>query len=222
MPTELVRTTSGDHAARHIRTLIFEGELLPGTRIPQDEIAQELGISRIPLREALIALEREGWVTLEMHRGAYVSAIDEASLLDHYAMFGTVYGFAARRALERSSPGLHEALAAIRDELAAEPNPTAAGMLLRRFHQTIVGAARSPRTEVLLRAIPSLIPSDIFTTLPRVVDIERAGVDRIVQAVAASDGAAAAAAYEEMLALVGQEVAALFRERKLFGPAVAV
>lgn len=217
-----MRRTSGEHAARHIRSLIFEGELEPGTRIPQDEIAQELGISRIPLREALIALEREGWVTLEMHRGAYVSAIDEASLLDHYAMFGTVYGFATRRALDRSKPGLYEALAAIRDELAAEPDPAAAGMLLRRFHQTIVAAARSPRTEVLLRAIPSLIPGDIFTTLPHVVDIERDAVDRIVKAVGDGDGDAAAAAYEEMLVRAGQEVAELFRQRNLFGPAVAV
>ena len=72
----MIRQSSGEQAAVHIRRLIFDGELRPGDRVPQDEIAHTLGISRIPVREALIALEREGWVTIEMHRGAFISAID--------------------------------------------------------------------------------------------------------------------------------------------------
>jgi len=52
--------SSGDQAALYIRRLMFDGDLRPGTRVPQDEIAQALGVSRIPVREALIALEREG------------------------------------------------------------------------------------------------------------------------------------------------------------------
>jgi DNA-binding GntR family transcriptional regulator len=67
---DTTRLSSGDQAALYIRRLIFDGDLRPGTRVPQDEIAQTLGVSRIPVREALIALEREGWVTIELHRGA--------------------------------------------------------------------------------------------------------------------------------------------------------
>src|SRR5580698_595335 len=97
----LARLSSGEQAAWRIRELIFDGQLPRHSRIPQDEIADSLGISRIPLREALIALEREGWVTLELHRGAFVNAFDETTLLDHYEMLGIVYGFAARRAIAR-------------------------------------------------------------------------------------------------------------------------
>src|SRR5580693_9100782 len=97
--TVLTRLSSGERAALRIRELIFDGQLPRHTRIPQDEIAESMGISRIPLREALIALEREGWVTLELHRGAFVNAFDEVTLRDHYEMIGLVYGFAARRAL---------------------------------------------------------------------------------------------------------------------------
>ncbi len=57
---KIVRTPSGEYIASHIRRLIFEGELRPGMRVPQDAIAQDLGVSRIPVREALIVLEREG------------------------------------------------------------------------------------------------------------------------------------------------------------------
>ncbi len=68
-------------------------------RVPQDAIAQELGVSRIPVREALIVLEREGWVTNEMHRGAFINTLDEPTVHDHYELFGLIYGFAAKRAL---------------------------------------------------------------------------------------------------------------------------
>ena len=98
---KLVRTPSGQYIASHIRRLIFEGELRAGMRVPQDAIASDLGVSRIPVREALIVLEREGWVTNEMHRGAFISALDEQAVHDHYELYGLIYGFAADRALSR-------------------------------------------------------------------------------------------------------------------------
>ena len=114
-----MRTPSGQYIASYIRRLIFEGELRAGMRVPQDAIASDLGVSRIPVREALIVLEREGWVTNEMHRGAFISALDEQAVHDHYELFGLIYGFAAKRAwpvpptispstrrtFRRSSPG---------------------------------------------------------------------------------------------------------------------
>ena len=102
----VVRRSSGEQAALHIRGLIFGGELRPGDRVPQDDIARTLGISRIPVREALIALEREGWVRIEMHRGAFISAIDAQVVRDHYELYGLVYGFAARRAFGRDDHDL--------------------------------------------------------------------------------------------------------------------
>ena len=119
----LVRTSSGEQIASHIRRLIFEGSLRPGTRVPQDAIAQDLGVSRIPIREALIVLEREGWVTTEMHRGAFVNALDEQAVHDHYELFGLIYGFAAKRALARSAADLPERLADIQKRFAQGQGP---------------------------------------------------------------------------------------------------
>src|SRR5271170_7001855 len=110
---KLVRTPSGEHIASHVRSLIFEGELRPGMRVPQDAIAQDLGVSRIPVREALIVLEREGWVTNEMHRGAFISALDEQAVHDHYELYGLICGFAANRALSRGAADLPQRLADI-------------------------------------------------------------------------------------------------------------
>src|SRR5262249_27112791 len=60
----LPRPSSGEQVRLYVRRLIFDGVLKPGQRVPQDAIAQTLGVSRIPVREALIALEREGWTTI--------------------------------------------------------------------------------------------------------------------------------------------------------------
>src|SRR3954469_4259307 len=109
-PARRVRQSSGDEAALLIKRMIFEGELKPGQRVPQDEVAAMLGISRIPVREALIALEREGWGTIEMHRGAFVNAVDANSVRDNDELFGLVYGFAAQRAIARAGPELVERL----------------------------------------------------------------------------------------------------------------
>src|SRR6516165_1908958 len=114
----MIRKSSGEQAAVHIRRLIFDGELRPGDRVPQDEIAHTLGVSRIPVREALIALEREGWATIIPHRGAFVNALDEQSVRDHYELLGLFYSFGVRRAVEHMGPSLGESLEPIQKKIA--------------------------------------------------------------------------------------------------------
>src|SRR3954465_14483371 len=97
------RPSSGDLVAVHVRSLIFNGELRQGDRVHQDDIARQLGVSRIPVREAIIALDREGWLTITPHRGAFVHGLDEDALRDHYELLGLVYGLAARRTTQRAS-----------------------------------------------------------------------------------------------------------------------
>src|SRR5689334_12612381 len=69
----LSRPTSSQQVAGHIRRMIFEQRLRAGERVPQDEIAAELRVSRVPVREAVIALDREGWLTSRPHLGAFVN-----------------------------------------------------------------------------------------------------------------------------------------------------
>src|ERR1700761_6216364 len=103
-PDEAVfQRSSGEHAAIYIRRLIFDGVLRQGDRVPQDAIAEVLGLSRVPVREALLSLEREGWGTIKPHRGAFISTLDESVVRDHYELYGHVYGFAAARAAKRHS-----------------------------------------------------------------------------------------------------------------------
>jgi len=215
------RQSNGDQAARYIRQLIFDGVLEPGAHVPQEELAASLGMSRIPIREALFALERQGWVNIELHRGAFVQALDPNAIQDHYELFGLVYGFAAMRAIERADDdALAVALAAQVDELdELVDDPVAFGRAARRFHAQVVAASGSPRTSVVLRSLSSLVPGDFFSHVPDAVNIERRGLRRIAEAIARSNGQEAADEYTEMMRPIGRLVIELFEQRGLFvGP----
>lgn len=215
---QIVRTSSGEQIASHIRWLIFDGTLRPGMRVPQDAIARNLGVSRIPVREALIVLEREGWVTIEMHRGAFINALDEQSVHDHYELFGLLYGFAARRALARATPGLSARLADIQSEFAAAGEPDELRRLSIAFNGAIVDAAASPRINVPIRAMSALVPGSFFASVPGAIEVERRGLAAIVKAMQKNDGDKASAEYLKMMRAVGDTVVALFKERNLFEP----
>jgi DNA-binding GntR family transcriptional regulator len=212
----LVRRSSGDEAARTIRGWIFQGELRPGERVPQDRVAEELGISRIPVREALIALDREGWVTIELHRGAFVNALDERAVRDHYELLGVVYGYAVRQATLHRDDASDEALVAIEDQLRRATTAGALYPLAVSFHAAIVAAARSPRIRALLRAMPPLVPGDFFEVVGDALDRQREALLAIGSAIRAGDLQAASRRYVEMTGRNTQLVVEVFRTRGLF------
>lgn len=89
---------------RLIRDAIVEGTLKPGRRLKEEELARELGISRTPVREALLALEKEGLVELPPKRGATIRAFTLEELEDAYDLRALLEGHAARLAAVRMTP----------------------------------------------------------------------------------------------------------------------
>ena len=78
-----------------LRDHILKGELKPGTRMMEIELAEDMGVSRTPIREAIRKLEREGLVTIEPRRGAYVSDISVEDMAGILEVRGTLEGLAA-------------------------------------------------------------------------------------------------------------------------------
>ncbi|UGQ11441.1 GntR family transcriptional regulator [Yinghuangia sp. ASG 101] len=212
----IVRPSSGEQTARYLRRLIFEGALRPGDRVPQDDVAQALGVSRLPVREALLSLEREGWVTIRPHRGAFIAPLDESVVWDHYALFGLTYGFAARRAALRLTPPVLSRLRELCDRLATNDDPDVVFRLNQEFDRLVRTTADSPRLRTLMRSMTGLIPGNFFALIPGAIAVERSGSIDIVNALARRDGPGAAAAYARMLERQGDLVVGLFAERGLF------
>src|SRR5438067_4229529 len=93
----LVRNASAA-ATELIREAIIDGRLPPGQRLKEEELARELGISRTPVREALLVLQTEGLVDAAPNRGAVVRSHDGDDLEDLYQLRALLEGYAARRA----------------------------------------------------------------------------------------------------------------------------
>ncbi len=74
--------TKSELAYTRVRALILSGELAPGAVLPQTALAQQIGISTTPLREALRRLKQEGLVELDAHRDARVRPLDAAELAE--------------------------------------------------------------------------------------------------------------------------------------------
>jgi DNA-binding GntR family transcriptional regulator len=83
-----------------LRAMILTGELQPGGRLTEADLALRLKVSRTPLREALNRLERDGLVTYESRRGYAVSAFDLESFEDAFEVREVLDGYAAKRATE--------------------------------------------------------------------------------------------------------------------------
>lgn len=87
--SEPIRARDGDAGARiatRLREEILRGELVPGTRIRQEDVAERFGASRVPVREALRILEHEGLVTVVANSGAWVSRLTLTECEEIYQM----------------------------------------------------------------------------------------------------------------------------------------
>jgi DNA-binding GntR family transcriptional regulator len=216
LPADLERVSSPDVAARYIRRLIFDGQLTHGQRVPQDEIAQALGVSRIPVREALIALSSRGWVTIERNRGAFVNAFTDREVLDSYELYGAIGAFSLERALHRSGPAFVESLRAIADQVEAHKNDSKLTPLARMFHDEIIAAAQSSRVQAAVRTLTDLVPGDFYQEVPAATAPQLKGQRAVVRALHVGDVDRAATAYRRMLKQFGECVVLVFRARGLF------
>lgn len=198
-----VRPNLKDAIADHVRSQILSGALRPGDRIPQDSIAETLSVSRLPVREALIALEAEGLIVNEPRRGSYVARLKAADVVDHFMVVGLLSGVAAERAAGRLSPAQLDELDRLCDAMEAEPDPARQEELNGRFHAIINRAGSSLRLRSLLRGLSQSIPSNFFSMPTDWRDWGGHDHRLIVAALRVGDGAEAARLTREHLVHAG-------------------
>lgn len=89
---------SSSKVLEQLRDLILEGEYKPKKRLVEGQLAEKLGVSRTPIRQALTMLEIEGLVEIVPNRGAMVRSFDINEVWDTYELRAVLEGYAARRA----------------------------------------------------------------------------------------------------------------------------
>jgi DNA-binding GntR family transcriptional regulator len=152
------RRTVAAEAAEILRQRILSGEIRAGQPIRQEQIAQELGVSRIPLREALKQLEAEGFVTIAPHKGAVVSTLSAAEAEELFALRLQLEHWLLREAIPRMREADFAHFDAIIDESRA-PNKDTSGNLARwgelnwQFHEALYRPAGRPLSLRFLKRI---------------------------------------------------------------------
>lgn len=129
---------------RELERLIVAGELPPGSRINEIQLAQRFGTSRGPLREATRSLEAKGFVEVIRNRGVFVRELTVAEACEIYDLRGTLFGLAGRLVSQKMTDDLFRTLRRLVDEMdeAAEAGDIAAYYPLNlQFHDVIIDAA---------------------------------------------------------------------------------
>ena len=150
---KLIRRTTTQIVSDEIRQRILAGQLKEGEQIRQEAIASELGVSRIPVREALRQLEAEGLVTLVSHKGAEVTRLEPAEIAELFE----IRMMLEARLLELAMPNITEAnLQAAQDLINAMCDDAEIqewGSLNWQFHETLYRPAQRSVTMKILRQI---------------------------------------------------------------------
>jgi DNA-binding GntR family transcriptional regulator len=147
--------TAQEAVLDELRRKIRSGQWSPGTPIRQDAIAAELGVSRVPVREALKLLEGEGQVTYLPHKGYVVTKLDASELKEIYRMRQILETEAATQAVPRLTDAdlerMRDAMESM--ESAAETDVIQLMEENRRFHLTLFEASDMPRLVHFIRLL---------------------------------------------------------------------
>ena len=162
LPGSGVRVEDGDGnftVLDRLRHLILVGEYGPEERLVEERVAERLGVSRTPVRQALTMLEAEGLVEVTPNRGAMVCSFSTEEVWDIYDLRAVLEGHAARRAAGSIRPGelarlreLAGEMEGMRPELSLDREEEVRRLVAhnQEFHGAILRASRNARLEKLV------------------------------------------------------------------------
>ena len=153
-------------AANYVRELIISGQLQPGDRVKPEFVAERLGISTTPAREALHALAGEGFLRLEPRRGFAVARLTGADIRDVFRANSLLAGELAARAAERITPDDLETLQDIQTQIiAVRDDAEQVETLNHAFHRQVNLLADAPKIAIVLRTLSKYAPRQFFGTI---------------------------------------------------------
>ncbi len=212
----LVRARTSDAVAEHILGRLFAGTLRGGDRIDLDQVAGELGVSRAPVREALLHLERDGLVRMPHYRGAYVAAFDARTVTEGFELYGLLSALTSRRVAEAADPGVLESLAKLYARIEQCRRVDEFERLAQEFRRTVNLAAAGPHLRALLRTFTGLVVAAARLSIAEAMADERAALGRELAALGSGDPDAAAAATLDHVAMTAEHAVRALRRRGVF------
>ena len=189
-----------EEVAELLRQRIFRRELEPGSWIDEVKLAQEYGISRTPLREALKVLAAEGLVTMKVRRGAYVTEVSEQDLAEVYHLLSLLESDAAAVVAERATDVELKELQRLHKELeAAAADRERFFALNERFHMRLLAIADNRWRDQMVADLRKVMKLNRHNSLLKAGRVEESLLEHrsVMQALAKRDPEAVRARMQE-------------------------
>jgi DNA-binding GntR family transcriptional regulator len=183
-----------EEVAELLRQRIFKRELEPGSWIDEMKIAEEYGISRTPLREALKVLAAEGLVTMKVRRGAYVTEVSDRDLAEVYHLLSLLESDAAAVVAQEASDAELKTLQALHRELErAVKNRDEFFAINERFHMRLLEIAGNRWRNQMVADLRKVMKLNRHNSLLKSGRIEESLAEHsaVMDALVARDAAAA-------------------------------
>jgi DNA-binding GntR family transcriptional regulator len=186
----------GNGAYLRLLAELRDGHLSPGDRLRETDLADRLGVSRTPVREAIRQLEADGIVTHVPRQGATIRRLDYAEVMELYEMRAVLEGTAARLAARAASDIEIEELIDMNRQMAALGHAPEAYVLNRQFHAALLDAAKNRFLAHSIHALQKALMILGPTTLTEPDRARQAGEEHfgVLDAIKARDGTQAEAA----------------------------
>ncbi|MEM6110340.1 GntR family transcriptional regulator [Mycobacterium sp. 050272] len=186
-------------ASDYIREGVVSGRLGPGGKVDQDQIADELGTSRLPVREALIDLTATGFVESIPRRGAFVARLTVPDIEDHFEVISLLFRLTARRAAKHITDEQLRTLHKLHTDITTTQDLPTRLALSYEFYRLINHMGASDRLLLTLRFLAFALPNDFYFSSARWPATETVYRERVLAALEGHDGEAAERATEEHL-----------------------
>ncbi len=192
-----------------IREAILKGNLKPGEKVAEPELAERFGISRTPIREAFRQLESEGYLTVIPRKGAVVAALSERDVEEFYAIKSILEGYAAELATAKLTDKEIEKLEVINErlrQLAGEGDVKSFFRVHNEFHDTFIKAADNSKLYDMIQQLGMKFNRLRIASLSVSgrMDISVEEHDKLLEAFRQRDGRAAEELVKKTAALGGK------------------
>jgi len=196
-----------ESVANDVRDLVMSGRLRPGDVIAIDRLAETLGVSNTPVREALQILKVQGIVILEPRKGFRVARISRQDIEDLYTVHSGLAGELTRRAAVNIDADGLRLIERVQSEMQAASvvkDPLAMEQLNAKLHSVLYQVADSPKLVWLLQITRAYLPRHFYSTMEGWSESVLSEHEEIIDALRRRDADSAAAAMESHIRRGGE------------------
>lgn len=220
-PRSLRYRTLAVEVAETLRDMILTGELTSDTRMTQDELARTLGVSTMPVREALLRLAAEGFLDVSPNKSFRIVPTTREDVRDVFWIHASLAEELTWRACRNADAAFLSELRQLEERFldsTRSGDPAGMGQANWEFHRAINARAEAPKLLRVLRSTLRFIPQTFYGLVPEWQGVSKHGHEAIVEAFERADCAAASRAAREHVSEAGEILIRFFTNSGYWAP----